>query len=403
MPKLRRKKIPTWILGIVLLEVGAVITGGIIYVEQLNRRKSELAEYIRMHPDTTAIVAYTIDEHGELVEDGCELFVNADKPLVVASTMKIIILAAYADAVAQGELDPDEQVAIADLERYYLPGTDDGAHVTGLKSVGFEAETSGFARDQTAKIALDDIAQIMIDNSGNAETDYLIGRLGVERIASVMALASLENHTPLQPVLGITLALFNHEAPMTDTEQLQALINAVANGDFSVLESLMDLYLYNPGWRAAQIAFMQSDEFLNVVGQMGWAGQMAASQLFPKGTGREYARLMAKIASNQFISPDVSVRIQQKLERVPSDWPLRLLFHRRYGAKDGVTAGVLTLASYAVPKYGRLAGRSRVVVVLTNALPYEIWSTQLQNQSIYLLQTDLARASEAFDQLAGSR
>ncbi|OGN93773.1 MAG: hypothetical protein A2Z71_01720 [Chloroflexi bacterium RBG_13_50_21] len=403
MPKLRRKKIPTWILGIVLLEVGAVITGGIIYVEQLNRRKSELAEYIRMHPDMTAIVAYTIDEHGELVEDGCELFVNADKPLVVASTMKIIILAAYADAVAQGELDPDEQVAIADLERYYLPGTDDGAHVTGLKSVGFEAETSGFARDQTAKIALDDIAQIMIDNSGNAETDYLIGRLGVERIASVMALASLENHTPLQPVLGITLALFNHEAPLTDTEQLQALINAVANGDFSVLESLMDLYLYNPGWRAAQIAFMQSDEFLNVVGQMGWAGQMAASQLFPKGTGREYARLMAKIASNQFISPDVSVRIQQKLERVPSDWPLRLLFHRRYGAKDGVTAGVLTLASYAVPKYGRLAGRSRVVVVLTNALPYEIWSTQLQNQSIYLLQTDLARASEAFDQLAGSR
>ena len=403
MPKLRRKKIPTWILGIVLLEVGAVITGGIIYVEQLNRRKSELAEYIRMHPDMTAIVAYTIDEHGELVEDGCELFVNADKPLVVASTMKIIILAAYADAVAQGELDPDEQVAIADLERYYLPGTDDGVHVTGLKSVGFEAETSGFARDQTAKIALDDIAQIMIDNSGNAETDYLIGRLGVERIASVMALASLENHTPLQPVLGITLALFNHEAPLTDTEQLQALINAVANGDFSVLESLMDLYLYNPGWRAAQIAFMQSDEFLNVAGQMGWAGQMAASQLFPKGTGREYARLMAKIASNQFISPDVSVRIQQKLERVPSDWPLRLLFHRRYGAKDGVTAGVLTLASYAVPKYGRLAGRSRVVVVLTNALPYEIWSTQLQNQSIYLLQTDLARASEAFDQLAGSR
>ena len=165
----------------------------------------------------------------------------------------------------------------------------------------------------------------------------------------------------------------------------------------------MDLYLYNPGWRAAQIAFMQSDEFLNIAGQMGWAGQMAASQLFPKGTGREYARLMAKIASNQFISPDVIVRIQQKLERVPSDWPLRLLFHRRYGAKDGVTAGVLTLASYAVPKYGRLAGRSRVVVVLTNARSDEIWSTQLQNQSIYLLQTDLARASEAFDQLAGSR
>jgi D-alanyl-D-alanine carboxypeptidase len=403
MPILRSKKMPTWILGIVLLAVGAAITGGIIYAEQLNRHKSELAEYIRMHPDTTAIVAYTIDEHGELVEDGRELFVNADKPLVVASTMKIIILAAYADAVAQGELDPDEQVTIAELERYYLPGTDGGAHVAGLKSLGLAADVGGFARDQSAKIALDDIARIMIDNSGNAETDYLIGRLGVERIASVMVLAKLENHTPLQPVLGITLALFNHEAPLIDTEQLQALIDAVSNGDFSVLESLMDLYLNNPGWRAAQIAFMQSDEFLNIAGQMGWAGQMATSQLFPKGTGREYARLMAKIASDQFISPDVSFRIQQKLESVPSDWPLRLLFHRRYGAKDGVTAGVQTLAYYAVPKYGRLAGRSRVVVVLTNELPYETWQTQMQAQGIYLLQTDLARASGVFDRLDNSR
>ena len=199
------------------------------------------------------------------------------------------------------------------------------------------------------------------------------------------------------------LALFNHEAPLAAAEQRRALINDLENNNFSTLESLMDMYLHDQGWRAAQIAFMQSNELITLTGQMGWAGQAAASQLLPRGTAREYAALMAKIASGQFISPEISLRIQQKLECVPSDWPFRLLFHQRYGAKDGVTAGVLTLASYAVPKFGTLRDQTRVVVVLANELPYETWLTQLQTQGIYLLQTDRARASGVFDRLASSR
>jgi hypothetical protein len=106
---------------------------------------------------------------------------------------------------------------------------------------------------------------------------------------------------------------------------------------------------------------------------------------------------MVQIASGQLISPAVSARVQQKLESTPADDPMRLLFHRRYGAKDGVTAGVLTLVSYAIPKSGPLAGQTRVVVVLTNALPYETWSKLLQYQSIYLLQADLAKETQTFD------
>jgi hypothetical protein len=184
-------------------------------------------------------------------------------------------------------------------------------------------------------------------------------------------------------------------------EQRQSLIADVADGNFSYLDHLMDLYLHDRNWRTAQIEFMQSGEFSDVVGQMAWAEQVEASQLLPKGTAREYARFMAKIASGQFISSEVSALMQQKLESVPSDWPLRLLFYDRFGAKDGVTAGVLTLASYAVPKVGSLAGRSRVVVVLMNQLPYDTWLKQLQYEGAYLLQTDLARASGVFGKLVG--
>jgi D-alanyl-D-alanine carboxypeptidase len=401
MSKSRGKKVLLWILLFVL--VGSIAIAAVYGAYQMNHRKSEMAETIRKNPDTTAVVAYTFNEQGEPVEDGKALFYNSDTPLVMASTMKIVVLAAYEDAVARGELNPGEQVLITDLEKYYLPRTDGGAHSQGLASLGLKADANGFARDQTTSIRLDDIARIMIHYSGNAETDYLLARLRADQIEAVVATIGMKHQTPLHSILGITLAMFNHEAPLTNTEQRQILIRDIADGNFGAMGHLENLYLLDQNWRAAQIAFMQSDAFVAAAGQMGWDGQVESSQLFPKGTAREYARLLAKIASGQFTSPEVSSAMQEKLESVPAEWPLRLLFYRRFGAKDGVTAGVLSLASYAVPKYGPMAGRGRVVVILTNDLSYETWSRQVQSEGIFLLQTDLARATGVFRELVDSQ
>jgi D-alanyl-D-alanine carboxypeptidase len=397
MSKISGKKMLQWTMWIILVVAGLAVVGAAGFIYAADQQKKALTETIRANPDTTAVVAYTLDERGQPVLDGSEVFYNADTPLVLASTLKTVILAAYETAVERGELDPNELVAIGDLEAYYLPQTDGGAHVAGLASLGLAANADGFARDQAATISLDEIARIMIHNSGNAETDYLMARLGAERIAATLSAAGMEQHTPFHSILGITLAMFNHEAPLTNAAQRQALLAETASGNFSALEALAERYLHDPAWRAAQLAFMKSEAFTAAANQMGWDGQVAASRLFPQGTAQEYARLLAKIASGQFISPAVSARIQQKLETSPADDPMRLLFHRRYGAKDGVTAGVLTLVSYAAPKSGALAGKTRVVVILTNDLPYQAWASLLQFQSIYLLQTDLAKGTGIFD------
>lgn len=396
MSKQSGKKMIHWAFWIIPLAIGLAVLGAAVFVYQASQHKKEMVEIIRANPNSTAVVAYTIDADGQPVMDGQEVFFNADTPLVMASTIKTVILAAYEAAVEKGELDPNERVAIAELEKYYLPQTDGGAHAAGLASLGLAADADGFAKDQAAKITLDDIARIMIHNSGNVETDYLMARLGTERIAATLLAAGMVEHTPFHSILGVTLTMFNHEAPLTEGAQRQILLAEIANNDFSTLEALVDRYLHDPAWRAAQLAFMQSPAFTESASQMGWDGQVSASQLFPKGTAREYAHLMAQIASGKFISPAVSTRIQQKLETSPADDPMRLLFHRRYGAKDGVTAGVLALVSYATPKGGELAGKTRVVVILTNDLPYETWANLLQFQSIYLLQADLAKGTGIF-------
>jgi hypothetical protein len=44
-----------------------------------------------------------------------------------------------------------------------------------------------------------------------------------------------------------------------------------------------------------------------------------------------------------------------------------------------------------------------VVVVLTNALPYETWSKLFTYQSIYLLQADLAKGTTIIDEAVTSQ
>ncbi len=359
-----------------ILISAAALGAGLLYGE-LNRKKKDLLDYLQSHPETTAIAAYTFDANGELVDDGASLFHNADTPFVMASTMKTVVLAAYADAVVAGALDPAERVAVREIERYYLPFTDGGAHKNGLARLGLGADEAGFAVDPGAAITLDDVARIMIHDSGNAEMDYLLSRLGSERMAAVMAKGGLAHHTPIRPVLEATLVMFNQEhaaSPRTPEERVR-------------------LYTENEDWRAAQIAYIRSGQV-----QTSLEDQAAVmEQMGARGTAREYAQVLARVASGRFISAEVSQRMQQMLESVPTDAPLRLLFYRRLGAKEGVVPGVLNLASYMTPKTGPLAGKSRVVVLLINGLPGGPWMSSMQYVSHFLVQADLARGAGGWD------
>lgn len=110
--------------------------------------------YIRAHPDDVALVTQGISH-------------NADRLTAVASTIKIIHLAAYTDAVRQGKTEPDEHVSVALWNSYHLPGTDGGAHEAALQRL--KPGTS---------VTLDQLVSAMIEESDNAAADLLRDRLG---------------------------------------------------------------------------------------------------------------------------------------------------------------------------------------------------------------------------------
>lgn len=383
-----------WVLGIVILLIGAGV--GVVFW-QVNKVQQAMTDFMVAHPQETAVVTYTFDKNGNMLDDDAALFHNADEPLVVASMMKTAVLAAYAEMVVNGEMNPDEPVPVADWERFYLPGSDGGAHAAGLRRLGLATDELGFAVEQTAVVSLDALATIMMHNSGNAATDYLLQRVGLERVTAVTQ-THLPNHTPIYYTLGYALAIFNHEAPFS-LEWLRPIQEKVTAGDFSELDRLIDLYRNDEVWRQAQLDFIVNLGSQTISGDEMWTFQETAVQIMPQGTARDYAHMMAQIGSGQFIAAEVSALMQQKMETVPSDWPLRLLYFDRFAAKDGTTAGVLTVAAYAVPKRGNLRGQQRVVVLIANGLPLEQFSQQVQFQGHYLLPIDLAQSKSCFVQL----
>jgi hypothetical protein len=97
------------------------------------------------------------------------------------------------------------------------------------------------SKEQTGTI--DEIACIMIHYSGNAEADYLLGRLGTNRVNFLPGLA---RQTPMHMVLGTALAIMDHEGTFGDMGKIQALVRQVETGDLTTLDRLEDLYLHDP-------------------------------------------------------------------------------------------------------------------------------------------------------------
>lgn len=121
---------------------------------------------------------------GLVVDDGRGRVVSheATTPFPLASAVKVVHLTAYARAVMDGRIRPDERVPRADWERWYVPGTDGGAHPDALARLG-----------QLPVYSADQVVSAMIRESDNAAADWLRARLGDDALREAAASGGWED------------------------------------------------------------------------------------------------------------------------------------------------------------------------------------------------------------------
>ena len=317
-------------------------------------------------PDTVGLAAYRVGEEAEGV------YLNAGMQMPLASVVKLLPLVAYSEAAGAGKLDPLSPVTLAELERYYLPGYDLGAHSRAIRDL----REQGRILPNPDRVLLEDVPWMMIRHSSNAATDYLQMRLGQATIEATAVSLGLTAQTAPCTWLGQFMAMANHTRPGVDDRQFIAsyLENPASYGADAAL--LADAFVQDAAFRQAENEWRRETRRPSVSTQRFFSHNLNAH-----GTAGEYAALMARLAQNGLSNGESSFLARRYLE-----WPMvfpdnRELFSN-LGYKNGALPGILNTVYYAYP----LGETTPVVVVLFyKELPqrvYQQWRYTLPHDEL---------------------
>ncbi|ASK63896.1 hypothetical protein CFK37_17890 [Virgibacillus phasianinus] len=164
------------VVGTLFLFIISFIGLGILTNKRNSKKdKNDLLKYLIKHKNCASIT---------IKEDGLDtLALNSDKRFPLASTIKIIIAYKLVKLAEIGQLTLTDKIKMNDLDKFYIENTDGGAHPRWKMSIGNPDEAS-----------LLEVAKGMMQFSSNACTDYLIGKIGIERINVSLNELRVDNH-----------------------------------------------------------------------------------------------------------------------------------------------------------------------------------------------------------------
>lgn len=130
-------------------------------------RAVEVFDYCLEHQDQCSLSVHN-------VTDDWQRHLNPDRLQATASTFKILTLIVYAQAVVDGEIDPDRLVTKEEWARIWV-GRDGGALARSWQELG--------SPDQ---VTVDQMMRMMIQESDNASPDWLLDELGSKYFDKVL-------------------------------------------------------------------------------------------------------------------------------------------------------------------------------------------------------------------------
>lgn len=291
-----------WILVIIIISVIAIILIALLY---LKNDPHFITKFIKENPNRSSI--YLIRNDQVIIAH------NENKLMPLASTVKIIIALEYANRFSKSTISKDEPVDLNELNKFYLPKTDAGAHNSWLKVLHRKQLI------QNNSVALEEVVKGMIKFSSNANAEYLIAKLGKENIHATIKNEGI-NHAAVYPFVS-SLIVSSTSPGLTDEEFISAswrIHEKLKNGDETLLQS----------FKIPKLSV-----------QKIWSDRLPAS------TTKDYCVLMNKINTGNLNDKNAGSHLKEIL-----GWPLDPAVDQQhftsFGIKGGSTAFIVTEALY---------------------------------------------------------
>lgn len=320
-----------WVIGSVLVCAGSVL--GIVFWKFQKEIKKDDPEYIvqfiKEHKEDKNVSVAIQYNQRHWVE------LNTKEPLPLASTVKIIVAIAYAQQAADGRINPQQQVDLKELEPFYIPKTDGGAHEAWLAQLDLQDMES---------VPLSEVANGMIAYSSNANTDYLVHILGLQYVNDVLSQLAVKGHEPLYPIVSAIYipTQLMEEKSLTKKETLTALRDMDMTEYRERAVTIHENWVEHPLTKEEKAKALK---MLNMDFQKVWSDRLI------RASTNNYISILEKLNSKNYFSEDVHKYLDPVMEQLMLN-PKNQEWLKHAGQKGGSTAFVLTLAAYAEDKKG---------------------------------------------------
>ncbi|PEO43021.1 serine hydrolase [Bacillus pseudomycoides] len=283
-------------------------------------------DYIKEHKNEQTC-SLMIRRNGEILAT-----VNENKKLPLASMAKIVVAVEFEKQVSEEKINPQEQIPLQDLEKYYVPDTDAGAHPAWLE----DAKIRNAIKNE--KLSLEEVARGMIHFSSNANTTYLLEKLGLERINNSLKELELNSHDAFYP----------YTSPLYMRGYVEKELNVPKDQSLEVLRKMsMDEYRKH----ALKIHEWMKDEAEwkkhNIPLKVDMEFQRIWSDRLVRATAKDYMSLIGKINNRTAFPKPMQDEIEKIFNGTVGD-----SIYEHAGKKGGSTPFVLTNSFYGTDKEG---------------------------------------------------
>ncbi len=274
---------------------------------------------------------------------------NENKLMPLASTVKIMVAIEFAQQSAKDIINENSYVNLDELERYYIPHTDGGAHPAWLRF----AKQNKLIKGDSVKLV--DVARGMIIFSSNANTEYLMDLLGFDNVKNNIELFGLKLHTMIYPIVG---SLFIYQpSKKTAEDKLIKSITGLSEKKYSMEAYDQHLFLKeDTGYRSK----FHPEEFSMKL-QKTWSDRL------PSSTTKEYVTIVQALNKREVLEEDAFFPIAEVLEFPMENKAFQTVF-KHYGVKGGSTGFVLTHVIYFTMKDGT---RMELAIFFNDLTPEE--------------------------------
>ncbi|TMU85177.1 serine hydrolase [Bacillus sp. BHET2] len=320
-------------MKVALIIIGVCLVIGLIFIVTWIRQftgkvdPDYLIDYLK-HNENTSLTVY---RNGETLAA-----VREDDMFPLASTVKTIVAIEYARQCEEKKIDPSHNVSLGELDQYYIPDTDGGAHISWLD---YSKEHGLLLGDSTN---LENVVKGMILFSSNANTEYLMELLGIDEINGSLDEMGIEKHEALYLIVGAMLVptYFKLNHPSYTDDYIESKIKEMSKEDYIQVSQVVSNEL-KKGEKDTYIENLHTSDSLQRI----WSDRLTRS------TTSEYATLMEKLNSKTFFKKETQQRLDSVMEGLMEN-PKNRKWLKHAGQKGGATAFLVTNAAYATDKEG---------------------------------------------------